>query len=59
MEECEEADPQVLTYKYIRNILGGRAVRKALGDDYDRVIAPFLSGSVAVRATTFVQAESN
>ncbi len=48
-----------LTDRQIRNILGGSGVRRALGDDYDRVIAPFLSGSVAVPATTLVQAESN
>lgn len=48
-----------LTDKQIRNILGGSGVRRALGDDYDRVIAPFISGSVAVPSTTLMRSEAN
>jgi len=30
--------------KQIRNIFGGSGVRRALGDDYDAVVGPFISG---------------
>ena len=39
---------QGYTDRQIRNILGGNGVKRALGDDYDRIIAPFVSGAAPI-----------
>ena len=36
---------QGYTDRQIKNIFAGSGVRRALGDDYDRIVAPYVSGS--------------
>ena len=36
---------QGYTGRQIKNIFAGSGVRRALGDDYDRIVAPYVSGS--------------
>ena len=45
---------QGYTDKQIRNILQGSPIRRALGDDYDQVIRPYLAGATVSAGTPLV-----
>ena len=45
---------QGYTDKQIRNILQGSPIRRALGDDYDEVISPYLAGATVSAGTPLV-----